>query len=121
MGVQVNPAETPTIVPWTPHKGLPVDSQSSKCGVLGLDWDWTGTGLGVDWESPHFTIVVYVDYTGSPLGVPQEFRGRPLGVLVNLGVHWESLVGGPGDCSGTFYWVHLESLLSSLGLPLYLI
>src|ERR1700728_706843 len=93
---------------------VPVQSQSSARTPHPLHWESHGTGLGVDWESPHFTIVVYVDYTGSPLGVPQELRGSPLVVLVNLGVHWESLMGGPGDCSGSLCWVHLESLLSSL-------
>ena len=60
MGVQVNPAETPTIVPRTPHEGLPVDSQVYQ------DSQWTPSGL------PPSTAGKYGDSQSSPMELPVQ-------------------------------------------------
>ena len=79
----VLPVGTPTIFPWTPHVGLPVDSlvywesYGTSIGLL-VDSQWTPSGLPV-WNTSTITAK-HDDSQFIPSGLPWD----------SLGVDWES-------------------------------
>ena len=63
------PVGTPTIFPWTPHVGLPVDSL--------VYWDSYGTSIGLPVDSQYSLPLLLLQNMMTPSSVPVDSHGTP--------------------------------------------